>query len=206
MILATRRVLLNGRSKRLDDFCARSAYEHLVRTSNRRPVDATDRSLLLALGNEPRLSNAELGRRVGLSAPAVADRLQRMREEGVIRGWVLDVDPQALGMSVRASVRVRPGPGQLKGLIRTVERTSTITECLRVTGEDCLVATLFAASMDELSAVLDRLQLHGTTVTSIVVSEPVPLRPLPVAAPHTAGGSSSVVAAADLPEGATAHR
>lgn len=92
----------------------------------------------------------------------------------------MEIDPAALGLPVTAIARVRPGPGQLGRIAELAASTPDVTECRRVTGEDCFLLTVHAATVESLSDVLDKLQLHGQTVTSLVVSTPVPLRNLPV--------------------------
>jgi Lrp/AsnC family leucine-responsive transcriptional regulator len=77
------------------------------------PLDAVNRRLLAELQADARLSLAELGRRVGLSAPAVGERLQRLQEAGVVRGYRAELDPAALGLPLAAIIRVRPAPGEL---------------------------------------------------------------------------------------------
>jgi len=122
-----------------------------------------------------------LARRVGMSAPAVTERVQRLERAGVIRGYRLDVDPAALGYPVAAWVRVRPGPGQLPKIIELVVRTPEVVECHRITGEDCFLMKIQVTAVDALEDVLDRFLLHGQTASSIVQSSPVPPRPLPLA-------------------------
>ena len=77
------------------------------------PLDETNRRLIVALQEDARLSLAELGRRVGLSAPAVAERLARLEQAGVIRGYHADIDPRAVGYPLDVVLRVRPAPRQL---------------------------------------------------------------------------------------------
>jgi hypothetical protein len=79
--------------------------------------------LLDALSGDPRATAAELGRRVGMSAPAVRERLTRLEQTGVIRGYRLDIDPAAIGLPVAAWVRIRPGPGQLPKIAELAART-----------------------------------------------------------------------------------
>jgi Lrp/AsnC family transcriptional regulator, leucine-responsive regulatory protein len=86
-------------------------------------LDEVNRRLLAELDADPRAGAAELARRVGMSAPAVRERLTRLEESGVIRGYRLDVDPAALGLPVAAWVRVRPGPGQLTRVAELAART-----------------------------------------------------------------------------------
>jgi Lrp/AsnC family leucine-responsive transcriptional regulator len=144
------------------------------------PLDAVNVQLLAELHADARLSMSELARRVGMSAPAVTERVQRLEAAGVIRGFRMDVDPVALGMPVTALVRVRPGPGQLPKIAEAARETPQVVECHRITGEDCFFLKVHAPSISELEEVLDRFLLFGQTTSSIVVSTPVPLRPLPL--------------------------
>jgi Lrp/AsnC family leucine-responsive transcriptional regulator len=143
-------------------------------------LDAVNLRLLRELHGNPRLSMAELARRVGMSAPAVTERVQRLERLGVIAGFRMDVDPAALGMPVTAIVRIRPGPGQLPKIAEEARNTPQVVECLRITGEDCFIMKVHGPSIGELEEVLDRFLLFGQTTTSIVVSTPVPTRPLPL--------------------------
>ncbi len=143
-------------------------------------LDAVNLRLLRELHGNPRLSMAELARRVGMSAPAVTERVQRLERLGVIAGFRMDVDPAALGMPVTAIVRIRPGPGQLPKIAEEARNTPQVVECLRITGEDCFIMKVHGPSIGQLEEVLDRFLLFGQTTTSIVVSTPVPIRPLPL--------------------------
>jgi Lrp/AsnC family leucine-responsive transcriptional regulator len=142
--------------------------------------DPKNRELLRLLQADPRLPVAELARQVGMSAPAVRERLARLAESGVIRGFRLELDPKAIGLPVTAIVRVRPMPGQLSRIAELARDTPNVTECHRVTGEDCFVMTVHLEAIDSLDRVLDRFLAFGSTTTSIVQSSPVPPRPLPL--------------------------
>jgi Lrp/AsnC family leucine-responsive transcriptional regulator len=143
-------------------------------------IDEVNVRLLNELHGNPRMSMSELARRVGMSAPAVTERVQRMESAGVIRGFRMEVDPAALGMPVTALVRVRPGPGQLPKIAAAARETPQVVECHRITGEDCFYLKVHAPSIGDLEEVLDQFLLFGQTTSSIVVSTPVSLRPLPV--------------------------
>ncbi|HEY6597241.1 MAG TPA: Lrp/AsnC family transcriptional regulator [Asanoa sp.] len=145
-------------------------------------LDAVNRRLLEELQRNPRVSMSELGRRLGMSGPAVTERLQRLESAGVVTGYRVDVDPAALGLPVTALVRVRPGPGQLPKVAQTAKETPQVVEAYRVTGEDCFLLKVHAPSIEALEGVLDAFLLFGQTTTSIVVSTPVPARPLPLPA------------------------
>jgi Lrp/AsnC family leucine-responsive transcriptional regulator len=139
-------------------------------------LDEVNRRILALLSEDARQSTAQLARRVGMSAPAVRERVARLEEAGVIRGYRLDVDPAALGLPVAVWVRLRPGPGQLPRLAELAEQVPEVSECYRISGEDCFLLKVHVAAVEELEAVLDRFLLHGHTTSSFVVSTPVPLR------------------------------
>jgi Lrp/AsnC family leucine-responsive transcriptional regulator len=141
-------------------------------------LNAVNRQLIDALQADARLSLAELGRRVGLSAPAVGERLARLEQTGVIRGYHADVDPAALGHLVDVVLRVRPAPRQLTKVADLARSTPEVTECHRVTGEDCFVMRLHVRDVGHLEEVIDAFLLYGQTTTSIVQSSPVPGRGL----------------------------
>src|SRR5215468_8433814 len=96
-------------------------------------LDETNRRLLRELHADPRLSMSELGRRVGLSAPAVSERVQRLQRSGVITGFSMSVDPAALGLPVSAFVRLRPAPGQLGRIAELAVSLEQVSECHRIT-------------------------------------------------------------------------
>ena len=143
-------------------------------------IDEVNRKILRALHADPRASRAQLARDVGMSAPALTERVERLERAGVIRGFRMDVDPAALGLPVSAFVRVRLSPGQLAKVTELAQQLPQVSECHRITGEDCFLIRVHAAAVDRLEEVLDRFLLYGQTVSSFVVSTPVPPRPLPV--------------------------
>jgi Lrp/AsnC family leucine-responsive transcriptional regulator len=143
-------------------------------------LDLTNLRLLEALIAEPRLSNAALARRIDMSPPAVAERLQRLQESGIIAGYRVDIDARAVGLPLMAYVRVRPGPGQLSKIADLARQTPQVVECHRITGEDCFLMKVHVAAIEQLETVLDSFLAYGQTTTSIVQSSPVPLRPLPL--------------------------
>jgi Lrp/AsnC family leucine-responsive transcriptional regulator len=143
-------------------------------------LDDVDRRLLTALVEDPRTTRSALARRVGMSAPAVAERVARLERSGVISGYRVEIDPAALGLPVTAFARIRPTSGQLRRVAELAESLPTVTECYRITGEDCFLVKLHAATIEGLEETLDAFLMHGQTVTSIVVSTPVEPRALPV--------------------------
>ena len=152
----------------------------LTYTASEAVADPMNLSILTELQENPRLSMTELGRRVGLSSPAVTERVRRLEESGVIRGYRLDVDPAALGLPLAAYIRVRPNAGQLPRVIDVATEIPEVVECHRVTGEDCLIIKVHLPGIDQLDRVLDAFLAFGNTTTSLVQSSPVPRRGLPL--------------------------
>ncbi|MGP3973526.1 Lrp/AsnC family transcriptional regulator [Streptomyces sp. 8N114] len=146
--------------------------------NGKQPVDELSGRLLHLLAADPRRGASELARELGVSAPTVRERIRRLEETGVIRGYRLDVDPAALGRPVAAWVRLRPGPGQMARITELAERTPEVSECHRISGEDCFLLKVHVPELSDLESVLDRFLLHGQTTSSLVVSTPVPPRPV----------------------------
>jgi Lrp/AsnC family transcriptional regulator, leucine-responsive regulatory protein len=139
-------------------------------------LDATNLRLLAELQEDARLSLAELGRRVGLSSPAVADRLARLEEDGVIRGYHAEIDPRLVGYALSVVIRIRPAPRELRMVADVARETPEIVRCDRVTGEDCYVMRAHVRDVEHLEEVIDRFAIYGQTTSSIVQSSPVPAR------------------------------
>ena len=142
------------------------------------PLDGIDLRIIAELQQDARVRIAELGRRVGLSPPAVADRVRRLTDTGVI-SFRAEVSPRALGYQLSAIVRVSPLSGHVHAIPDIARQTPEITECYRITGEDCYFMRLHLRSIDDLEPILDRFVAHGRTTTSFVHSAPVQPRPLP---------------------------
>jgi len=143
-------------------------------------LDQVNVDLLTQLHADPRITMSALARRVGMSAPAVTERVQRLERAGIITGYQIQIDPAALGLPVTAFARIRPATGQLPHIAELAQTLPQVTECHRITGEDCFLVKVHAPTIEQLEETLDRFLLYGQTVTSIVVSTPVPPRPLPL--------------------------
>ena len=139
-------------------------------------LDQTGRRIVAELQADARLSLAELGRRVNLSPPAVAERVQRLERAGVITGYHAAVDPKALGYTIAAVVRVAPAVRELDRIRQVARETPEVVECHRITGEDCFFMKANVRDVEHLEEVIDRFVIFGQTTTSIVQSSPVPGR------------------------------
>jgi Lrp/AsnC family leucine-responsive transcriptional regulator len=136
-------------------------------------VDDVDWRLLLELQQNARTSYSELGRRVGLTAPAVAERVRRLEETGIIKGYRVDLDVERLGYTVTAVIRLQIPEGGCARFARIAPELPEIHECYRVTGSDSYVLKVVLPSIRHLESLIDRLATHGTTITSIVLSTPL---------------------------------
>lgn len=139
-------------------------------------LDEINLRLLAELQVDARLSLAELGRRVGLSSPAVAERLARLEQERVITGYHAQLNPRALGFQLSAVIRLKPGPRQVTQVGELAKRTPEVVDCRRITGDDCYIMTIHVRSVEHLEQVIDRFLPYGQTTTSIIQSAPVPAR------------------------------
>ena len=147
----------------------------MVALEIRRPLDEVDWAILEALQEDARTSFSELGRRVGLTQPAVAERVRRLEESGVIAGYRAELDLGRLGIGMLALTRFAPWDNrQAKHeALAVIQEMPEVLECHHVTGGDSLVLKAAVGSVAHLEAVIGRLGRCGQTTTSIVLSSPV---------------------------------
>jgi Lrp/AsnC family transcriptional regulator, leucine-responsive regulatory protein len=141
-----------------------------------RNVDRTDWNLITELELDARQSFSELGRKVGLSQPAAAERVKALESAGVIRGYRVDIDREKLGYTITAFIRMETEGDKCYGLQRIVAQLPEVLECHRVTGEGSYLIQAALKSVAHLEALIDRLLPFGSPSTSIVLSTPLPLR------------------------------
>lgn len=144
-------------------------------------LDETGWALLCALQENARASYADLGRLVGLTPPAVADRVRRLEAEGVITGYHAVVDPTKLGLGLTAVIRFK-SPGPAERTFAAIRACPEIVECHDVTGDDCITMTATVRSVEHLRELITRLAPYGSSNTSIVLSSPIPWRAIGPAA------------------------
>ena len=141
-------------------------------------VDATDAEIIRALTDNARMSMRDLADRVGMSAPSVTERVRRLEEAGIIRGYTLDIDMAALGYPLQAIVRIRPLPGQMHVVERMIEAIPEFIECDKVTGEDCFVARLCLRAIgdldDILSGILERAMTNSAIIKATAIDRRMP--------------------------------
>lgn len=136
-------------------------------------LDNCGRTLLDELQSNSRLSLAELGRRIGLSPTATAERLRQMEETGILRGYTVDIDPEALGLEVTAFIRMRCDGQHYQRLVEFVQALEEVRECHHLTGGDDFLLKVTTTNMTDLEALIEALLPYGNPVTSLVLSSPV---------------------------------
>ena len=136
-------------------------------------LDKTGWRLLNELQQNARLSYTELGQRVGLSLPAVTDRIRRMEEAGIITGYHAEVDFERVGLPVQGIVRLESIGGRSCDYVaEQANQIPEVMECDRVIGDDSIVVKVVATSINHLTKVIDQLSQYGVPTTSIVRSRP----------------------------------
>jgi Lrp/AsnC family leucine-responsive transcriptional regulator len=152
------------------------AYVTLSSEETSRLMDNVGWRILEELQADARITYSELGRRVGLTSPAVAERVRRMEEAGIITGYRITVDPAKLGLPITAIMRLRTNDcrwamEQIK--TNSAEHLPEVLACYRVTGEDSLVLRVAVASMNHMERLVDRVREYGYLTTSVVLSTPI---------------------------------
>ncbi|HKT48832.1 MAG TPA: Lrp/AsnC family transcriptional regulator [Candidatus Angelobacter sp.] len=143
---------------------------------NEKLLDPIGWRLLHELQVNGRLSYAELGRRVGLTTPAVVERVKRMEEAGIIVGYHADLDPMKVGMPISAFIRMSVVGDVFAKITAVIRACPEVVECHRGTGADSFIMRAHVRSVEHLESLIDRLTPYGTTSTSIVLSSPVQRR------------------------------
>jgi Lrp/AsnC family leucine-responsive transcriptional regulator len=150
-------------------------------------LDETGWKLLCALQENARSSYAELGRCVGLTPPAVADRIRRLELAGIITGYHAAVNPAKLGLGLTAIIRFKASGAPYARIMGVIRGCPEIIECHDITGDDCMSLTAVVSSVAHLQEVIARLTPFGASNTSIVLSTPLAHRAIgPAALPQEA--------------------
>src|SRR5215469_9432423 len=136
-------------------------------------LDATGWALLVALQENARASYADLGRLVGLTPPAVADRIRRMEATGIITGYHAVIDPAKLGLGLTSIIRFQATNTTFERIYAELKKYPEIISCQSVTGGDCMVLTAIVTSIDHLQELIVKLSYYGSSNTSIVLTSPI---------------------------------
>src|SRR6516162_320173 len=143
-------------------------------------LDDLGRKLLSILQQDARISYAELGRRIGLSPAAAAERLRRLEEAGVIKGYRVDIDREALGLPILAIIRLSCDGAMYRPFLKAVPSLESVIECHHVAGGDAFILKAVAPGVEQLERLVEKLLNYGVPTTSIVFSSPVAERRLRV--------------------------
>lgn len=141
-------------------------------------IDELHYAILNQLQLDARISNAEIGRRVGLTAPAVAERIKRMQDEGIIKGFTVNINFGQLSYAQKVLVAVKLPHGYINAFLKEAEKMEGITDIVHTTGEYCFFVGITVVSTDELNLMLNKLGKLGETTTFSILSVPVEHKPI----------------------------
>lgn len=136
-------------------------------------LDKKDRLILQALQADARQSLAALGKRIGLSQPAMSERVRKLEAAGVIEGYGARVNLRAIGIGLQALIRIQTTHTGIALYVQLFQQMPEVLEADRVTGEDCFIVRCAIAQPGDLERVVDALAAHGGVTTSLVLSSPV---------------------------------
>jgi Lrp/AsnC family leucine-responsive transcriptional regulator len=139
-------------------------------------IDEIDWKILKELQINARISFAELGRRVGLTTPAVIERIRKLEDAGIITGYRAEIDTAKVGLPITAFIRMSITGIDYSHIIEVAEQSSEVLECHRGTGGDSFIMKVAVADVGHLQNLIDKLTPYGITTTSIVLSSPVKQR------------------------------
>lgn len=139
-------------------------------------MDSIDWKILKELQRDARTSYAELGRRVGLTTPAVIERVRKLEDAGIITGYRAEIDAAKVGLPITAFIRMSITGVDYSHIIEVAENATEVLECHRGTGGDSFIMKVAVSSVEHLQNLIDRLTPYGITTTSIVLSSPVKSR------------------------------
>ena len=136
-------------------------------------LDKKDLLILEALQRDARQSLAAIGKRIGLSQPAMSERVRKLEDAGVIEGYSARVNLRAIGVGLQALIRIQTTHAGISQYVQLFENMPEVLEADRVTGEDCFIVRCAIAEPKDLERVVDALAVHGSVTTSLVLSSPV---------------------------------
>ncbi|MDB0041022.1 Lrp/AsnC family transcriptional regulator [Algibacter sp.] len=139
-------------------------------------LDSINSKILECLQKNARLSNAEIGRRVGISSPAVSERIKKMEDLGIIEGYKTIVSPFEIGYQLKAIITLRAFMGKLKPFLEKVKTYDEVINCYRITGDENIVMEVVLKNQKHLEAFIDQLISYGESKTQIVLSSVVKLK------------------------------
>ncbi len=139
-------------------------------------IDEIDWKILKELQENARISYAELGRRIGLTTPAVIERIRKLEDAGIITGYRAEIDTAKVGFPITAFIRMSISGIDYSHIVEVAEQTKEILECHRGTGNDSFIIKTAVSDVEHLQVIIDKLVPYGITTTSVVLSSPVKRR------------------------------
>jgi len=136
-------------------------------------IDEINMKILRKLQMNARFTFSEIGRRVGLSSPAVAERIYKMEESGIINGYHADINPNTFEHNIMAFITLTTQPEKYTKIYSFAEKENEIVECHHISGKESLILKVASSSISHLDSVVERLSKFGKTKTSIVLSSPI---------------------------------
>lgn len=136
-------------------------------------MDITDHRIIDILQKDGRISMKDLGKIVGLTSPAVSERVKRLEEAGIIEGYKAIVNPDALGRVIKAFIHISLPSNKYDDFIDEARNDPRIVECHHITGDDCSLLKVIVKDMYELESVIDTIKKIGSTKTSVILSTPI---------------------------------
>ena len=141
-------------------------------------LDKADYQIVEILEADGRTSLADIGKVIGLSGPAVGERLRNLQERGYISGFSAQINLRSFGYAIHALVRIKPRSGQIHIVEKMLEEQPRFMSCDRVTGDDCYIARLGLKDIAELDEILlpfhDRAETHTSIVKSSIFDNRLP--------------------------------
>ena len=141
-------------------------------------LDTIHSNILNLLQKNARISNTEIARQVGISSPAVAERIKKMEDLGIISDYLTKVDHNALGYGLRALITVRAFMGRLKPFLHQIKSYKEVINCYRITGNENIVMEVVFENQQHLEKFIDELISYGETKTQIILSNVVAHNPI----------------------------
>ena len=134
-------------------------------------LDSINKAILKLLQEDAKQSNTAIARKVGISSPAVSERIKKLEDMGIIKGYKTLVASEQLGYNLRAIITLKAFMGKLKPFLKKVKSYDEIVNCYRVTGDENIVMEIILRDQQHLEALIDELITYGETKTQIVLSQ-----------------------------------
>lgn len=136
-------------------------------------MDILNLKIIKLLQENSRRTFVDIGKEVGLSAPAVAERVQKLEMEGVIERFTVAINYSKMGYHLKAIISFKVRTGLLLKFLDYINGLDEIKECHRITGDDCVIMNVIVKSSKNLEELIDKLYHYGEPKTSIVLSSPI---------------------------------